>query len=317
MLVACALAGRTTLFALRLLRIYERSLPSTYMQLCTNVLHHLSSIIIGPSIPSSSSKGGNEITVSGEKVWVILCLATLCHCCTIRIASGLSSPESSPFLLPLPGACTHRCFLLGFHDKNFDSSIHGLECRHHTLRNAVGHQLIISSYWSFEFYHYSFTSFALELCLPPHNLFRGSISCLMLWNFRSEFFDGFFLLGVSSYVPSFLTALQAFMRGLLLCYDVLSTGAKILISLEEKSLWKTAFQCLCGYCGLPDMLRTRLALSLFLRSLLMLGVPDSECCEASSKAALEACPSLARFAHFLAYSNGVATWGWLKRSLAR
>nr|GEZ23484.1 hypothetical protein [Tanacetum cinerariifolium] len=34
---------------------------------------------------------------------------------------------------------------------------------------------------------------------------------------------------------------------------------------------------------LPDALRICLDLSLFLRSLLLLGVPDSECCEASSK----------------------------------
>ncbi|GKD92395.1 hypothetical protein Tco_1372232, partial [Tanacetum coccineum] len=62
------------------------------------------SIIIGPSVPSFSSRGGNEITVSGDKVWVILCLATLCHGCTIRIASGLSLPELSCFehFLDLP-----------------------------------------------------------------------------------------------------------------------------------------------------------------------------------------------------------------------
>ncbi|GJQ89730.1 hypothetical protein Tco_0000869 [Tanacetum coccineum] len=30
---------------------------------------------MGPSVPSSSPKGGNEIIVYGENVWVILCLA--------------------------------------------------------------------------------------------------------------------------------------------------------------------------------------------------------------------------------------------------
>ncbi|GKG63496.1 hypothetical protein Tco_0643044 [Tanacetum coccineum] len=59
-------------------------------------------MITGPSVPSSSPKRGNEITVSGEKVWVILCFATLCHDRTIRISSGLSFSEVSPFLPPLP-----------------------------------------------------------------------------------------------------------------------------------------------------------------------------------------------------------------------
>ncbi|GKC65752.1 hypothetical protein Tco_1098350 [Tanacetum coccineum] len=48
---------------------------------------------MGPFIPSSSPKGGKEITDSEEKVWIILYLATLYHGCTIRIASGLSFHE--------------------------------------------------------------------------------------------------------------------------------------------------------------------------------------------------------------------------------
>ncbi|GJY36475.1 hypothetical protein Tco_0421853, partial [Tanacetum coccineum] len=38
-----------------------------------------SSPIIGPSVPFSSPKDGKEITVSREKLWVTLCLATLYH----------------------------------------------------------------------------------------------------------------------------------------------------------------------------------------------------------------------------------------------
>ncbi|GJX71681.1 hypothetical protein Tco_0308852 [Tanacetum coccineum] len=55
------------------------------------------SITMGPSVPSSSPKGGNEIIVSGENVWVILCLAIFRPDCTIGIASGLSFPTVSPF----------------------------------------------------------------------------------------------------------------------------------------------------------------------------------------------------------------------------
>nr|GEW27555.1 reverse transcriptase domain-containing protein [Tanacetum cinerariifolium] len=84
-------------------RISKDGPPSTYMRgtKCPTIS---TLIIIGPSVPSSSPTGGNEITVSKEKVWVILCLATLCHGCTIRIASGLSLPELSCFehFLDLP-----------------------------------------------------------------------------------------------------------------------------------------------------------------------------------------------------------------------
>ncbi|GKD33468.1 hypothetical protein Tco_1248977 [Tanacetum coccineum] len=67
--------------------------------------------------------------------------------------------------------------------------------------------------------------------------------------------------------------------------------------------------------GIPDLLRTRLGPSLFLRSPLLIGVPDSECCEASSKlrpASLRLhrrwdCLSLAEHALSLAYFSR-RTW---------
>ncbi|GKA45046.1 hypothetical protein Tco_0737842 [Tanacetum coccineum] len=48
-------------------RIFEEAPPSTYMQ-WTRCPPTLASITIGPSVPSSSPKGGNEIIVSGENV---------------------------------------------------------------------------------------------------------------------------------------------------------------------------------------------------------------------------------------------------------
>ncbi|GJR34939.1 hypothetical protein Tco_0808794 [Tanacetum coccineum] len=57
----------------------------------------LASITMGPSVPFSSPKGGNEIIISGENVSVILCLAIFRPDYTIRIASGLSFPAASPF----------------------------------------------------------------------------------------------------------------------------------------------------------------------------------------------------------------------------
>ncbi|GJZ92587.1 hypothetical protein Tco_0664652, partial [Tanacetum coccineum] len=82
-------------------RISEEEPPSIYMRWMKYPLIS-ASIIIGPSVPSSSPKGGNEITNSGEKVWVILCLATLCHGCPF-----LRLP---PFLLSLPDLS--HCFAL-------------------------------------------------------------------------------------------------------------------------------------------------------------------------------------------------------------
>nr|GFC38854.1 hypothetical protein [Tanacetum cinerariifolium] len=69
---------------------------------------HSSGIILLLRIPSSSPKGGKDITDSGEKVWVILCLAIFCNGCTISIANDLSFPEFSAFLLPLSGLS--HCF---------------------------------------------------------------------------------------------------------------------------------------------------------------------------------------------------------------
>ncbi|GJS53341.1 hypothetical protein Tco_0626703 [Tanacetum coccineum] len=74
--------------------------PSTYIR-CTKCPPISASMIIGPSVPSSSPKGGKEITVSGEKLWVTLCLATLSYGWIIRMARGLSFPAVSPSLVPV------------------------------------------------------------------------------------------------------------------------------------------------------------------------------------------------------------------------
>ncbi|GJW03809.1 hypothetical protein Tco_1562665 [Tanacetum coccineum] len=59
-------------------RISEDALPSTYIR-CTKYPPISALMIIGPSVPSSSPKDGKEIVVSGEKLWVTLCFATLSH----------------------------------------------------------------------------------------------------------------------------------------------------------------------------------------------------------------------------------------------
>ncbi|GJT30725.1 hypothetical protein Tco_0911000, partial [Tanacetum coccineum] len=61
-----------------LYRTSEDAPPSTYI-LCTKCPPISASMIIGPSVPSSSPKDEKEIIVSGEKLWVTLCLATLSH----------------------------------------------------------------------------------------------------------------------------------------------------------------------------------------------------------------------------------------------
>ncbi|GJV77168.1 hypothetical protein Tco_1508752 [Tanacetum coccineum] len=58
--------------------IFEDDPPSTYIR-CMKWPHISASMIIGPSIPSSSPKGGNKIYGFGEKLCVILCLATFYH----------------------------------------------------------------------------------------------------------------------------------------------------------------------------------------------------------------------------------------------
>ncbi|GKC24450.1 hypothetical protein Tco_1026600 [Tanacetum coccineum] len=59
-------------------RISEDAPPSTYIQ-CTKCPPITASMIIGPSVPSSSPRGGKEIVVSEEKLWVTFCLAILSH----------------------------------------------------------------------------------------------------------------------------------------------------------------------------------------------------------------------------------------------
>ncbi|GKA33077.1 hypothetical protein Tco_0719444, partial [Tanacetum coccineum] len=54
--------------------IFEADPSSTYMR-CTKWPPIFASITIGPFIPSSSAKGGNKISGSEEKLYVILCLA--------------------------------------------------------------------------------------------------------------------------------------------------------------------------------------------------------------------------------------------------
>ncbi|GJT09446.1 hypothetical protein Tco_0856488 [Tanacetum coccineum] len=59
-------------------RTSEDAPPSTYIR-CTKCPPISASMVIGPSVPSSSLKDGKEITVSEKKLWVTLCLATLSH----------------------------------------------------------------------------------------------------------------------------------------------------------------------------------------------------------------------------------------------
>ncbi|GKA96655.1 hypothetical protein Tco_0818750 [Tanacetum coccineum] len=59
-------------------RTSEDAPSSTYIW-CTKCPPISASMIIGPSVPSFSPKDGKEITVSGEKLWVTLYLATLSH----------------------------------------------------------------------------------------------------------------------------------------------------------------------------------------------------------------------------------------------
>ncbi|GJR47232.1 hypothetical protein Tco_1315335 [Tanacetum coccineum] len=72
--------------------ISEADLPSTYMW-CIQCPPISASMIIGPSVPSSLSRGGKNISALGEKLCIIFCLATLSQGWTIRIASALSFPK--------------------------------------------------------------------------------------------------------------------------------------------------------------------------------------------------------------------------------
>ncbi|GKB58476.1 hypothetical protein Tco_0914662 [Tanacetum coccineum] len=89
-------------------RISEDALPSTYIR-CTKCPPISASMIIGLSVSSLSPKGGKEITVAGEKLWVTLCLDTLSHAACIRpccapYPRGIHSTCLDPFFpqeLPL------------------------------------------------------------------------------------------------------------------------------------------------------------------------------------------------------------------------
>ncbi|GJY23457.1 hypothetical protein Tco_0397115 [Tanacetum coccineum] len=63
-----------------------------------------------PSIPSSSPMGGNEISGLGEKLYVTLCLATLCQGWTNRIAKALSFSDASPFFATFDWSFPLPCF---------------------------------------------------------------------------------------------------------------------------------------------------------------------------------------------------------------
>ncbi|GJR73241.1 hypothetical protein Tco_0085606 [Tanacetum coccineum] len=70
----------------------------------------VASIIMGPFVPSSSPRGRNEISVSGDKLCVTLYLATLCQGWTIRIAKALSFPDASPFFAAFGWSFPLLCF---------------------------------------------------------------------------------------------------------------------------------------------------------------------------------------------------------------
>ncbi|GJZ48211.1 hypothetical protein Tco_0602043, partial [Tanacetum coccineum] len=55
---------------------------------------------MGPSVPSSSPRTENEISRSGNKLCVILCLATFCHGWIIKISLALSLCMHSSVLCP-------------------------------------------------------------------------------------------------------------------------------------------------------------------------------------------------------------------------
>ncbi|GKA59189.1 hypothetical protein Tco_0758502 [Tanacetum coccineum] len=63
---------------------------------CTKCPPISASMIIGPSVPSSSPRGGKDIVVSGEKLWVTFCLATLSHGWIFELACVFS------FFVPFP-----------------------------------------------------------------------------------------------------------------------------------------------------------------------------------------------------------------------
>ncbi|GJW48500.1 hypothetical protein Tco_0080146 [Tanacetum coccineum] len=95
-------------------KISEADPPSTYIR-CTQWPLISASMIIGPSVPSSSPRGRKKISGLGEKLCVILCIATFFQGWTIRIANALSFPEVSPFFATL-GAYIRLCYALLHHE---------------------------------------------------------------------------------------------------------------------------------------------------------------------------------------------------------
>ncbi|GKC65718.1 hypothetical protein Tco_1098316, partial [Tanacetum coccineum] len=73
-------------------------------------LPNSASMIMGPSVLSSSPRGGNEISKLGEKPCVILCLATLCQGWTIKIAKALSFLDVSPLFAAFGWSFPLPCF---------------------------------------------------------------------------------------------------------------------------------------------------------------------------------------------------------------
>ncbi|GKA88255.1 hypothetical protein Tco_0810019 [Tanacetum coccineum] len=74
---------------------------STYIR-CMKWPPISASMIMGPSVLSSFLSGENKIYGSREKLCVILCLATLFHSWTIRIAMALSFPEMHALISVVP-----------------------------------------------------------------------------------------------------------------------------------------------------------------------------------------------------------------------
>nr|GFA72378.1 hypothetical protein [Tanacetum cinerariifolium] len=90
--------------------ISEADPSSTYMR-CMQWPPISASMIIGPSVPSSSPRDGKRIYGLGEKLCVILCLATISQGWTIRMANALSFLEFSLFFAAL--GCSFPLFSIG------------------------------------------------------------------------------------------------------------------------------------------------------------------------------------------------------------
>nr|GEW53443.1 hypothetical protein [Tanacetum cinerariifolium]GFB12085.1 hypothetical protein [Tanacetum cinerariifolium] len=224
--------------------------------------------------------------------------------------SGLCWFWKSPFLKF--GLCPASCC---FHDEN-DFFLSRLEAATSPLRNVVV-TLVISS-----------TNFGILSCsslgmlLSGHHNYQWTLSegrRTTLLRFSSSSTLDFCLFGFEFQCPPGLPSLSdstSVLREDSLCYNVFRKQTLVLLSENSGSI----FQYLCGYCGmidalnhlrLPDLLRVCLDPSLFLRSLHLLGVPDSECWLHRK----QACPSPADLAPFLTYSSRWTWVGW--REFAR